>query len=149
LTRLSGLADQVGSVLVRLPARSMYAPDGSEGDQEFRHTYLSHLSNSLDTIELFGVRVERYRPRTTLTVAYISLSVSTDESVVRHTRRLLGNDSANSQRTTDSDNDIATVRVETALGASRLTLIRGEAGSGKSTLLRWLAINAARGKFTA
>ena len=148
LSRLSGLAEQVGSVLTRLPARSLYAPDGSEGDQEFRSLYLSHLSNSLDTIELFGVRVERYRPRTTLTVAYISLSVSTEDVPVALDA---GSETLGTPNKPKShrDGDLSTVRVEAALGANRLTLIRGEAGSGKSTLLRWLAINAARGRFTA
>jgi NACHT N-terminal Helical domain 1/NACHT domain len=149
LSRLSSLADQIGSVLARLPARSLYAPDGSEGDQEFRERYLAHLSNTLDTLELFGVRVERYRPRTTLTVAYISLSVSTDDTSVNVRLRRGEGQSVVADHRIERDGDIATVRVETALGANRLMLVRGEAGSGKSTLLRWLAINAARGKFTA
>lgn len=149
LSRLSGLAEQVGSVLTRLPARSLFAPEGSEGDLEFRNLYLAHLSNSLDTLELFGVRIERYRPRTTLTVAYISLSVSTDDVSVASNVGHMREANALNQNKLNRDSDLATVRVETALGSNRLTLIRGEAGSGKSTLLRWLAINAARGKFVA
>ncbi|MFF0247901.1 NACHT domain-containing protein [Streptosporangium sandarakinum] len=42
----------------------------------------------------------------------------------------------------------ATLRVESALGRSRRTLLRGDAGSGKSTLLRWLSVTAARGGFS-
>lgn len=149
LSRLSGISEQVGSVLTRLPARSMHAPDGSEGDHDFRSLYLGHLSNSLDTLELFGVRIERYRPRTTLTVAYISLSVSTDDIPESgHDEPMLRFDLADVDRSA-RDGDLSTVRVEAALSANRLTLIRGEAGSGKSTLLRWLAINAARGRFVA
>ena len=45
---------------------------------EFERRYLEHLSRTLDEVELFGVRVENYRPRATLSVAYVSLSVSTE-----------------------------------------------------------------------
>jgi hypothetical protein len=149
LSRLSGMAEQVGSVLTRLPARSLYAPDGPEGDKEFRALYLGHLSNALDTLELFGVRIERYRPRTTLTVAYISLSVSTEDIPEADPNAPTLQFEFDGVLKTPRDSDLSTVRVEAALSANRLTLIRGEAGSGKSTLLRWLAINAARGGFIA
>ncbi len=80
LSRLSGLADQVGAVLARLPARTLDAPEGTSQDDEFTRRYLASISGSLDTLELFGVRFERFtRPQTTLSVAYISLNVS-DES---------------------------------------------------------------------
>jgi len=51
-------------------------------------------------------------------------------------------------READDYAESATVRVEKVLADSRLTLIRGEAGSGKSTLVRWIAITAARARFT-
>jgi hypothetical protein len=54
------------------------APEGTASDESFRRRYLEHVSVTLDMLELFGARVERYRPRTTLSVAYISLSVSMD-----------------------------------------------------------------------
>lgn len=154
LSRLSGLADQVAAVLARLPARSLAAPDGTADDSEFNRRYLEYISETLDILELIGLRVERYRPRTTLSVAYISLSVSTegDTSTRRVQHSLLpGQDHLWNAgwREEKGLEEGATLRVESALSGSMMTLIRGEAGSGKSTLLRWLAIAAARGAFTS
>ncbi|MEV5751349.1 NACHT domain-containing protein [Actinoallomurus sp. NPDC052308] len=151
LARLTAVADQVSLLLARLPVRTLDAPEGTATDEAFRRRYLEHVSTTLDVLELFGVRVERYRPRTTLSVAYISLSVSTDEDPAEHGRsrrsaaRPLPIDEWRGDEPQAAE---ATLRVETALGRAPLTLIRGEAGSGKSTLLRWLAISAARGTFT-
>jgi hypothetical protein len=64
LVRLSGVAEQIGLVLNRLPTRSLYAPDGSANDEEFTLRYLETASHSLDVLELFGLRLERFqRPR--------------------------------------------------------------------------------------
>jgi hypothetical protein len=150
LARLSALADQVALVLERVPVRTLDAPEGTATDAEFRRRYAEHVSVTLDSLELFGVRVERYRPRTTLSVAYISLSVSAEagpgsgrRSGARADIPQLDQWHADGREARE-----ATLRVETALGRAARTLIRGEAGSGKSTLLRWLAISAARGTFT-
>lgn len=145
LARLSGVADRVSLLLARLPVRTLDAPEGTSSDGEFGRRYLEHVSVTLDVLELFGVRIERYRPRTTLSVAYISLSVSADADPVD---RRLGTARLDAWRTEEHPVGAATLRVETALGQAPLTLIRGESGSGKSTLLRWLAISAARGTFT-
>ncbi|MFB4297437.1 hypothetical protein [Actinomadura sp. NTSP31] len=73
LARLTGLADQVGAALSRLPARTLTAPEGKADDDEFTRRYLASISESLDTLELLGVRFERFtRPQTTLSVAYLS-----------------------------------------------------------------------------
>ena len=81
LARLTGLADRVATMLSRLPVRSLSAPEGTADDAEFTRKYLDHVSRTLDTLELFGVRFERFhRPQTTLSVAYISLNVSTDDA---------------------------------------------------------------------
>ncbi|MEV0405897.1 NACHT domain-containing protein [Actinoallomurus sp. NPDC050550] len=151
LSRLSAVADQVSQLLARLPVRTLEAPEGTATDDAFRRRYLEHVSTTLDVLELFGVRVERYRPRTTLSVAYISLSVSTDEDTAERGRpRRSSHDALGIEEWRKDEREAveATLRVETALGRAPLTLIRGEAGSGKSTLLRWLAISAARGTFT-
>jgi hypothetical protein len=156
LARLSGISDQVSLVLTRLPVRTLDAPEGSSTDAEFRRRYLEHVSVTLDVLELFGVRVERYRPRTTLSVAYISLSVSAEGPPTADRLRDPWRSSAADRtlhidewREAEQEPGETTLRVETVLGRAPLTLIRGEAGSGKSTLLRWLAISAARGTFTA
>ncbi len=150
LARLSGVADQVALVLERLPERTLEAPQGTATDEAFRRRYLEHVSVTLDSLELFGVRVERYRPRTTLSVAYISLSVSADPGPGGGRRAAAGQavPHLDAWPAADREPRAATLRVETALGRAARTLIRGEAGSGKSTLLRWLAICAARGTFT-
>lgn len=145
LSRLSGLADQVDAVLARLPARTLDAPEGESDDDEFTRRYLASISDSLDTLELFGVRFERFtRPQTTLSVAYISLNVS-DES-----RREPRRQAPRAVPISDWRDEVrkGAVRVEAALGGHRLMLLRGEAGGGKSTLLRWLAVTAARGSFS-
>ena len=145
LSRLSGLSDQVSAVLSRLPVRTLDAPEGESEDDEFTRRYLASISESLDTLELFGVRFERFtRPQTTLSVAYISLNVS-DEGRRGSARRLTPHAVPMSEWRDEVG--AGSVRVEAALSDRRLMLLRGEAGGGKSTLLRWLAVTAARGKF--
>ncbi|WP_051468260.1 NACHT domain-containing protein [Actinomadura oligospora] len=143
LSRLSGLAEQVETLLARMPARSLTAPEGIGEDGEFTRRYLSSLSEGLDTLELFGVRFERLsRPRTSLSVAYISLNVSQEHEKARQRQEPVPRSEWREERAG------GTVRIETVLKDHRLLLVRAEAGGGKSTLLRWLAIAAARGSFS-
>ncbi|GAA4237978.1 NACHT domain-containing protein [Actinomadura meridiana] len=145
LGRLSGLSDQIGAVLARLPARTLDAPEGTSDDDEFTRRYLASISESLDTLELFGVRFERFtRPQTTLSVAYISLNVSDEEK--RKSRPPAAQAVPISEWRDEAET--GAVRVEAVLKNRRLMLLRGEAGGGKSTLLRWLAVTAARGSFS-
>jgi hypothetical protein len=146
LSRLTTIAESVSGVLARLPLRSLDAPQGTDHDEEFTRRYLEHISNALDTLELIGVRVERYRPRTLLNVAYVSLSATVEESAssIRSPR----------ERGTSlqawhhpSEQMPITQRVEKVLSRGRLTLLRADAGGGKTTLLRWLAVTAARQGF--
>ena len=131
-------------MLSRLPARSLTAPEGESDDEEFSRQYLDFISDNLDQLELFGLRFERFtRPQTTLSAAYVSLSVSKEDG----TRA----DRPEAIRISDwrsEERESAAVRMEHALGDRRLILIRGEAGGGKSTLLRWLAVMTARGTFS-
>lgn len=142
LGRLSSLTDQVAQALQRLPARTLLAPSGMAFDGDFQNRYLQFVSEAFDYTELFGVDVQRFRLRTTLSVAYISLSVSANLQRPAFRDRL--NDSEWSRSGVPS---VGTMRVEQALASSARMIILGDAGSGKSTLLRWLAINAARGTF--
>ncbi|GAA4717720.1 NACHT domain-containing protein [Phytohabitans rumicis] len=151
LSRLAGQAEQLAQILARLPVRSLDAPAGTGEDEQFRHRYLSHLSSTLDEMELFGVDVRNYRPRATLSVAYVSLAVSADAPARRRGGRDRGW-TPGLLRGTDPDRDAtadASVRVEQALARSHRTLLRGEAGSGKTTVLKWLAVTAARAAFAA
>ncbi|WP_433365616.1 NACHT domain-containing protein [Actinoplanes sp. CA-142083] len=134
LSRLTDLTGQMSAVLRQLAVAGL-AP------AEFLPRYAEVLANKLNVLELVGVETQ-FRPRTTLSVAYVSLSVTGDgttrerssmwdPSLLRHARV-----------------DAGAARVEQALARRTRTLIRGEAGAGKSTLLRWLAVNAARRGFT-
>ncbi|MFF5207837.1 NACHT domain-containing protein [Streptosporangium sp. NPDC000396] len=140
--QLDELGRQVSTVLAKLPARTLDAPSGVQDDAEFERRYLEHISRTLDEVELFGVRVDNYRPRATLSIAYISLSVSAESRRPDHERMRFGD-------LTDApaQHGMTTVRAESALGRASRTLLRGDAGSGKSTLLRWLSVTAARGGF--
>ena len=150
LKRTSQISFDVTSLLARVPIRSLDSPDGTASDDEFRRRYLEQVSMNLDSVELFGVRLERLRPKTALTVSYISLSVSVPGDPGTSTNQRP--DAERAHRVAEwkaAPSEQSSLRVEAALSRSNLTLIRGEAGSGKSTLLRWLAITAARGTFTA
>jgi hypothetical protein len=151
LDRLSRLGEQVALVLARLPARQVESAGGAAQDRDFERRYLELVGERLDELELFGVDVRRYRPCTTLSVAYISLTVSSVDTPHdpggRRTGRFAGLESVAGWREPDRSAECSAVRVETALAAGRRVLVRGEAGSGKSTLLAWLAVTAARGRF--
>lgn len=146
LGRFSQVVEGIGEVLHRLPRTTLDAPSGSEHDEEFRARYLTHVSDTLDELEQFGIDVRRYKPRTLVSVAYLSLQVSTDGS-----RRSRG-DRPDERWFTDGRRTItggnSSLRAEAALAESSRTLLRGDAGSGKTTLLQWLAVTAARSGFS-
>lgn len=149
LARTSSLSDRVARVLERLPDRSLFAPDGTDRDQEFRRWYMELVSNTLDEVELFRRTSDRAAAQVRLSVAYVSLRATGDDGTRRRaavrTLPLRPDLSGWEESGTESSG----MRVESALGGASRVLLRGEAGSGKTTLLRWLAITAARGAFTA
>lgn len=152
LTRTTSLGAEIARVLERLPDRSLFAPEGTDRDEEFRRRYLELVSASLDEVELFRRASDRGAAQARLSLAYVSLRATGDDGSTA--RRRAGTRSLPLLRPGMSDwedggrGEPAGMRVEAALrGASRV-LLRGEAGSGKTTLLRWLAITAARGAFT-
>ncbi|GLZ31162.1 ATP-binding protein [Lentzea sp. NBRC 105346] len=130
LSRAAAQTARLDELLARVPRTSLHAPQGTANDAEFRDEYLRYLATSLDRLELLGLSMKN-RPKLALSVAYLSLSASGSS------------DSLFEQRLAD---ELSAIRVESAM--SRRTLVRGEAGSGKTTLLDWLAITAARGRFT-
>jgi hypothetical protein len=146
LSRLTGLGEQISAVLERLPVRTLDAPAGTRDDLEFERRYLEHLGGTLDEIELFGVRVETYRPRAALSIAYISLNVTAEQAVPSAGTGPLK--FASLTQAVGEEERRSTMRAETALARFPRTLLRGQAGSGKSTLLRWITVTAARGGFT-
>jgi NACHT domain len=145
LGRLSQVVVDITEVLHRLPRTTLDAPQGSESDEKFRLRYLTHISETLDELEQFGIDVRRYRPRTLVSVAYLSLQVSTDHTWRGRSDRPDELWFAKGRRTATGNSSL---RAETALAGSSRTLLRGDAGSGKTTLLQWLAVTAARGKFS-
>ncbi|MEU8020992.1 NACHT domain-containing protein [Micromonospora haikouensis] len=145
LERLTTVADGLSQVLARLPVTSLDAPTGTSHDTQFRTRYLAHLLTVLDQLELFGIDVHRYRLRTPLSIAYISLAVTGANA--RSLRR--GGFRWDPGRLrSDGGGDSASVRAEQALGAADRVLLRGDAGSGKTTLLQWIAVTATRQGFT-
>ncbi|MER7926693.1 NACHT domain-containing protein [Streptomyces sp. NPDC096057] len=148
LARSSSLSDRVARVLERLPDRSLFAPDGTDQDQEFRRWYMELVSNSLDEVELFRRTSDRAAAQVRLSVAYVSLRATGDDGTRRRTARALPL-RPDLSGWEESGTESSGMRVESALGGASRVLLRGEAGSGKTTLLRWLAITAARGAFTA
>ncbi|MDG4839306.1 NACHT domain-containing protein [Micromonospora sp. WMMD967] len=145
LERLAAVADSLTQVLARLPVTSLDAPTGTSHDAHFRNRYLSHLLTVVDHLELFGVDVHRYRLRTPLSIAYISLAVTGGNT--RNLRRGWFRWDPGLLRS-DGGGDNASVRAEQALGDAARVLLRGDAGSGKTTLLQWIAVTAARQGFT-
>ncbi|NGO08597.1 NACHT domain-containing protein [Streptomyces sp. HC44] len=150
LERTTSLGTDVARVLERLPDRSLFAPDGTDQDMDFRRLYMDLVSNDLDEVELFRRTSDRAAAQVRLSVAYVSLRATGDAG----TRRRAAGRSLPLLRPDMSDweepgTESSGMRVEAALGGASRVLLRGEAGSGKTTLLRWLAITAARGAFTA
>ncbi|WP_370968024.1 NACHT domain-containing NTPase [Amycolatopsis sp. cg9] len=143
LSRLSRQSDQLDELLARVPKTSLAAPEGVDHDAEFEAAYLRLLARDLDRLELLGLTTDD-QPALPLTVAYLSLSVSPEGEPRRADRRTDELWFEKRQSRAGSAN----VRVETALSGTTRVLVRGEAGSGKTTLLDWLAVTAARGRFT-
>ncbi len=146
LGRFSQVAEGIAEVLHRLPRTTLDAPSGSEHDEEFRARYLAHVSETLDELEQFGIDVRRYKPRTLVSVAYLSLQVSTDRSRRGRGDRPDEHWFTDGRRTVTSGS--SSLRAEAALAESPRTLLRGDAGSGKTTLLQWLVVTAARSGFS-
>ena len=148
LARATSLGTEIARVLERLPDRSLFAPEGTDRDGDFRRRYLELVSTSLDEVELFRRTSDRAGARVRLSGAYVSLRATGDEGSRRRPARSLPVLRPDMSRWEEPGSESAGMRVEAALGGATRVLLRGEAGSGKTTLLRWLAITAARGAFT-
>ncbi|MEU6262232.1 NACHT N-terminal Helical domain 1-containing protein [Saccharopolyspora shandongensis] len=140
LGRATAQTAQLDEILARLPRTSLHAPQGAENDEGFRGEYLRYIANALDRLELLGLSM-RHRPRLSLSVAYLSLTVSEPDDDPRN-----GAATADKWFAAQDDHRRTRTRVESAL--TNRTLVRGDAGSGKTTLLDWLAVTAAQGGFT-
>ncbi|MEV4337965.1 NACHT domain-containing protein [Streptomyces sp. NPDC049590] len=148
LGRTTSLGSEIARVLERLPDRSLFAPEGTDRDGDFRRRYLELVSTTLDEVELYRRTSDRAGARVRLSVAYVSLRATGDDGDRRRPARSLPVPRSDMSDWEEPGTESAGMRVESALGGASRVLLRGEAGSGKTTLLRWLAITAARGAFT-
>ncbi|MEU3952250.1 NACHT domain-containing protein [Streptomyces achromogenes] len=148
LGRTTSLGTEIARVLERLPDRSLFAPEGTDRDGDFRRRYLELVSTTLDETELYRRTSDRAGARVRLSVAYVSLRATGDDGNRRRPASSLPVLRPDMSDWEEPGTESAGMRVEAALGGATRVLVRGEAGSGKTTLLRWLAITAARGAFT-
>ncbi|MEU6587986.1 NACHT domain-containing protein [Streptomyces sp. NPDC046881] len=148
LGRTTSLGTEIARVLERLPDRSLFAPEGTDRDGDFRRRYLELVSTTLDEVELFRRTSDRAGAQVRLSVAYVSLRATGDDGSRRRPARSLPMLRPDMSDWEEPGGESAGMRVEAALGGATRVLLRGEAGSGKTTLLRWLAVTAARGAFT-
>ncbi|WP_170176232.1 NACHT domain-containing protein [Lentzea flaviverrucosa] len=144
LRRLTSISVKLDEILDRLPYRK-----SSSNVEQFSADYMNYISSSLDRLDLLGLSM-RHRPKLALSMAYLSLSVTSIDSVSRKYR---GSGRGRSDIIEDwlissiRESASGTMQVETALAMSPRVLLRGEAGSGKTTLLDWLAVTAAQSGF--
>jgi NACHT conflict system protein/NACHT domain-containing protein len=109
LRRETEILETVRNVLAALPERRH--PD------DFAADFRRQVVTALDRMALFGAGLTDATRLYPLSVAYLSLSVTSDRA--------------------------AGDRIEQVLPSTRRILLRGEAGSGKTTLLQWLAVQCA------
>nr|WSY51475.1 NACHT domain-containing protein [Streptomyces sp. NBC_00886] len=145
LSRTTSLGAELARVLERLPARSLYAPEGTDEDKAFLLEYLALVSRSLDEVELFRLASEQVT-RAKLSVAYVSMRATSDDG--RRRTALVSRPLLRTGLRDWEEPEGTGMRVESALGGTSRVLLRGEAGSGKTTLMQWLAVTAARSSFS-
>lgn len=141
LRRLSELSSQVATLLDRVPLAITSKTSEDVLDLEYRQRYFDTVGAVYDRLELLGITTNYYEPRTTLSVAYLSLTALAGDSQAR--RQPPKGDFDKFGR---AEYPTGTLRVEEALGARRRVLVQGDAGAGKTTLLHWLAVTAVRGR---
>ncbi|WIX86494.1 NACHT domain-containing protein [Amycolatopsis sp. DG1A-15b] len=110
LQRETEILETVRKVLATLPERRH--PD------DFAADFRRQVVTALDRMALFGAGLAEATRLYPLSVAYLSLSVTSEDGV-------------------SGD------RIEHVLPRTSRILLRGEAGSGKTTLLQWLAVQCA------
>ncbi|MEV6303384.1 NACHT domain-containing protein [Actinoplanes sp. NPDC051861] len=143
LRRLSTLSEQVRLGFQQLP-RPARSDASFDEDNYFLQRYLAYVSRAFDEIELFGIDPRDTSNWISLSIAYLSLTVSRGTNLAMASRAAI--------RRGDQaplGEPKSRLRVESALADGRLTIVRGEAGSGKTTLLKWLAIQASRASFNS
>lgn len=149
LRRESEILDRMQEALERIPQPAI---DIANEHQDFEVRYRRQVARELDSLQLFGITLSENSRRYALSTAYITLSAASsgdldDSSHYDGAPLELGERDNAEYGIPDSDSD-ASFRVDDVLARGSRHLIRGEAGSGKTTLLQWLAVTAARSKFS-
>jgi Leucine-rich repeat (LRR) protein len=111
---------------------------------EFATQYRRIVQDELDCLEVFGwPQLDRLTRRQSLSMAYISLSVSGGEhdEEEKLLLTLMGDEQLAPQSRRRSHH------IDEVICNCRRIVIRGGAGAGKSTLLQWLAVRAATQSF--
>lgn len=111
LRRSTDVLSGIEQILDRVPRTSIDAPSGTDHDERFRLRYLDLVARHYGDLELVGLSVRNFRPRTTLSVAYLGLTVSSDITS-RPTRE--------ADRTDAQDTTHRRSRVEPALSTATL-----------------------------
>lgn len=160
LSRDTKIIELANAVLDRLPASTVPLSWGlGSEDQRFESKYLKAMHNYADRLQIYGVTSENAQRTYSLSVAYISMAVSSSSSSGQPSLEVGNSAGSNVLRKKDlngtipdqlSDNIIPseTIRVDAALSGLKRLVISGDAGSGKTTLLQWLAASSANATFT-
>jgi Leucine-rich repeat (LRR) protein len=132
LSRESSILDLSERILAAIPTSSVPANWGHGDDnQRFETQYLRTIATNASTVSLFGVSSPAAKMSYELSLAYISLTISTTP--------LEEEESPGGQPDT-----VDTTKAETFLETHDRVLLSGDAGSGKTTLLQWMALRATR-----
>lgn len=126
LRRESEVLERTRMVLARLPERRSV--------DDFETDYRGQVITALDRMRFYGVSVAEQSRRYSLSVAYVDLTVSTDEFAGPQ------NDTTFAEPT---ESGATMFQADELLTRTSRLLIRGEAGSGKTTLLQWIAVRSA------
>ena len=130
----------------RETARTQDQAESVDRSNTFEQRYLQQMAAEWGRMELFGIDLPDEAREYSLSVAYVSLNLCTDEDELRRDSGVRVTESTKrrkSSRAQDESDQAGNSRsVESVLAnlkprAGRL-LIRGDAGSGKTTLLRWI-----------
>jgi hypothetical protein len=130
--------------------------DSEEKTKEhFTRRFCEHVIDQHDVLELFGCDIPRELQRHQLSVAYVSLNLSSEDGRLRlkqasipDEKHILETKESAPEINDEEETDTSGAAFENVLdnvsdGNGRL-MILGPAGAGKSTLLRWCAIHAAQ-----